>query len=109
MRISLNGKAVAFSGDTAVCDGLFAAADGVDLLVAECTTLAPPAGRHCTWQDWRELLEPGGPRPIGARRVLLTHLGADVRREAPTLAAWHAERPGAPSLAFAEDGMVVTP
>jgi ribonuclease BN (tRNA processing enzyme) len=93
------GVAVAFSGDTAMCAGLFEAADGADLLVAECSALAPPCGRHCSWQDWREAL----PR-VGARRVLLTHLGRSVRE---SIAALLAEAPADVDLAFADDGLVV--
>ena len=91
-----DGRSVAFSGDTAMCPGLFEAADGVDLLVAECTAMRPPAGRHCTWQEWEEALP-----KIGAKRVLLTHLNDEVREKAPTLRV-----PGA-DLAFAEDGMII--
>ena len=43
LRFTLpSGKVVAFSGDTQMCDGLLAAGDGADLLVAECSGLAPP-------------------------------------------------------------------
>ncbi len=97
--VAPNGKSVAFSGDTAMCDGLFQAAEGVDLLVAECSCLAPPCGRHCTWEDWREAL----PR-IGAKRVLLTHLGAGVRESVERLLA---EAPEGVDLAFADDGLVL--
>ncbi|MCK6548958.1 MBL fold metallo-hydrolase [Myxococcota bacterium] len=93
------GRVVAFSGDTELCDGLFAAAEGADLLVAECTALAPPAGRHSTWADWREAL----PR-VGAKRVLFSHLGSDVRAKIPELLA---EAPPSPEIAFADDGLVV--
>ena len=118
LRISANGKVIAFSGDTRICDGLFAAAEGADLLVAECTALTHPCGRHCAWEDWRALLGPGipntsgtaGPEPrarrtIGAKRVLFTHLGRAVRERAADLVN---ELPGA-AIAFAEDGMVVMP
>lgn len=114
-----DGASVAFSGDTRLSEGLLAAADGVDLLVAECSALAPPAGRHCTWEDWRRALP-----TLSARRVLLTHLGQDVRPEIPRLVA-EAEAaftgpsgrreagsgrltgaPG-PRLDFADDGLVL--
>jgi ribonuclease BN (tRNA processing enzyme) len=94
------GQVVAFSGDTAMCDGLFAAADGADLLVAECSCLAAPCGRHCTWEEWREAL----PR-VGAKRVLLTHLGQKVRASVARLLA---DAPPGVDLAFADDGMIVT-
>ena len=100
LRVSdAHGASVAFSGDTQPCPGLFAAADGVDLLVAECTRLAAPAGRHCTWEDWKPELAGGG--RLRAKRVLLSHLGADVRGRVAELA--RASR-GIP-MSFAEDGM----
>lgn len=94
-----SGHIVAFSGDTRMCDALLEAADGADLLVAECSGLAPPMGRHCTWLDWRDAL----PR-CGARRVVFSHLGRAVRERAHTLLA---EAPKGPAIAFADDGMVV--
>jgi len=74
------GKTIAFSGDTRICPGLLAAADGADLLVADCSRLAPPAGPHATWAEWRAILP-----TLRARSLLLTHLGADIRQAAPTL------------------------
>lgn len=96
-----DGRVVAFSGDTRICPGLLDAARGADLLLAECTGLAPPCGAHSTWAEWRELL----PR-VEVRRVLLTHLGEDVRRAVPELRREAAALPG-PPLDFAEDGLVV--
>jgi len=93
------GASVAFSGDTRMCPGLFEAAEGADLLVAECTRLAPPAGHHCTWQEWKEAL----PR-VRARAVLFTHLGSDVRARLPDL---ERELRSPIALRFADDGMVV--
>lgn len=93
------GRVVAFSGDTELCDGLFAAARDADLLVAECTALAPPAGRHATWAGWREVFG-----ELSAKRVLFSHLGSDVRAKIPELLA---EAPPSPQIAFADDGLVV--
>lgn len=93
------GKSVAFSGDTRLCPGLFEAADGADLLVAECTRLAPPAGQHCTFQDWSEALP-----SLRARALLLSHLGADVRAVA---AALERQQSGPVPFSFADDGRVI--
>jgi ribonuclease BN (tRNA processing enzyme) len=94
-----DGKTIAFSGDTRICPGLLAAADGADLLVADCSRLAPPAGPHATWAEWQPVL----PR-LGARSLLLTHLGADVRQAAPTLL----EGLDLPlPVRLADDGMVI--
>ena len=95
---SPDGKKVAFSGDTAMNPQLLAAADGVDIFVAECSALVPPIGRHCTWEDWKEVL----PR-LTASRVVLTHLNHRVRQRIPDLLA---EAPSNVDLAFADDGLV---
>jgi ribonuclease BN (tRNA processing enzyme) len=99
LRISAGGRAVAFSGDTQMCEGLHAAGDGADLLVAECTGVAPPSGKHCTWEDWRDALT-----TIQAERFLLTHLSDPVRARIPDLLA--AAPPGV-DLSFAEDGLAL--
>jgi len=91
------GTSIAFSGDTRPCAGLREAASGSALLVAECTRLAPPVGDHTTWQDWQRELQ-----TIGARSVLLTHLGEDVRGALPSLQT--AAASGVP-FRFAEDGL----
>lgn len=89
------GKIAAFSGDTELCPGLFEAAAGADLLVAECTQMAPPSGRHITWQQWEE-----AHLRTGAKRLILSHLGADVRAASNSLAKTFA-------VEFADDGLIV--
>jgi ribonuclease BN (tRNA processing enzyme) len=93
-----SGRAVAFSGDTLICPGLLAAADGADLLVADCSRLAPPAGQHATWEEWRAILP-----DLKARSLLLTHLGPDVRAALPGLAS----SPSPVPMQFADDGLVL--
>mgnify|MGYP006293969559 FL=1 len=92
---SPEGRRAAFSGDTAMCTGLLDAAADVDLLVAECTGLRHPIGRHCAWEDWVDVLP-----TLTAGRVLLTHLGAEVRAAAE---AGRLQVDGV-DLAFADDG-----
>jgi ribonuclease BN (tRNA processing enzyme) len=93
------GRSIAFSGDTRMCPGVLAAADGADLLVADCSRLAPPAGPHATWQEWRQTLP-----SIRARSLLMTHLGADVRQRVPTLL--DDLEPPIP-VRFADDAMII--
>lgn len=97
--IGRDGRSIAFSGDTELCDGLFAAADGADLLVAECTTLAPPSGRHITWEAWMGAFD-----RVRAKRLMLTHLGADVRARVNELLR---QAPRSLKLSFADDGLIV--
>lgn len=94
-----DGRVVAFSGDTEWCPGLVACARGADLLVAECTGLAPPLGRHLTWEDWRTRH-----REVGARRIVLSHLGLSVRERAKELLA---SLPEPHAISFADDGLVL--
>lgn len=94
-----HGRTVAFSGDTRIGDGLLAAAHGVDLLVAECSGLKPPAGRHSTWVEWQATF----PR-LTTRQILFSHLSTSVRDAIPRLLR---EAPATPRIAFADDGMVI--
>lgn len=97
-RLTLPGGRVAvFSGDTTMVPELLDAARGADLLVAECSALAPPAGRHCTYEEWGRVL-PG----LGVRKVLLTHLPEEVR----TAGLPPIEAPGTEVL-LADDGMTL--
>lgn len=94
-----SGKSVAFSGDTRFCPGLLEAAEGADLLVAEYTRLAHPAGHHCTWEEWTSRWS-----EVRARALLLTHLGADVRERSVELQSTvNAPLP----LRFADDGLEI--
>ncbi|MBL8786801.1 MAG: MBL fold metallo-hydrolase [Deltaproteobacteria bacterium] len=92
-----SGKTVAFSGDTELCDGFLAASRGADLLVAECTGMRPPCGRHLSWENWRELIT-----QAGARRIVLSHLSREVRDNIPQLLA---QAPSHIDLTFADDGL----
>ena len=92
-----DGDIISFSGDTEMRAGLRSAAKGANLLVAECTAMRPPAGRHCTWQEWQTELP-----TIGADHVLLTHLNDEMRAAAPNLRG-----PDGVKLSFAEDGLII--
>ncbi|MBW2537535.1 MAG: MBL fold metallo-hydrolase [Deltaproteobacteria bacterium] len=93
------GTTIAFSGDSTMSDGLLQAADGADLLVAECSCVQPPCGRHCTWQDWLRVLP-----TLDVPRVLFTHLNAEVRERSADLLS---QAPPGKQLQFADDGLVL--
>jgi ribonuclease BN (tRNA processing enzyme) len=87
LMLSLRGPAgtLAFTGDTGPCDALHDLAKGADLLCAECTEFeagktAPR--RHLAWNELRGLLP-----ALGVRRVLLGHLGEEVRANALAIEA----------------------
>lgn len=93
------GATVAFSGDSRICPGLLAAAEGADLLVGDCSRVAPPAGAHATWEEWKVVLP-----ELRSKALLLTHLGADMRqRGAELLAQLDAPLP----IRLADDGLTI--
>jgi len=94
LRVEAGGRRIAFSGDTSMCEGLLRALEDVDLGVVECTGLEHPIGRHCAWSDWEAELP-----KLSARRMLMSHLGDEVR------AAAVEGRLSRPNVDFAEDGM----
>jgi ribonuclease BN (tRNA processing enzyme) len=85
LRLEAGGKVLAYSGDTADCEGLRGACRGADLALLECTSMEPCAG-HMTPTACAAVVAAARPK-----RVLLTHLGPDVETDLP----------------LAEDGMVV--
>lgn len=97
--IAPDGRYVTFSGDTEMNDRLIEAADGAELFVTECTGMRPPIGRHCSWEEWTEVLP-----KLGAKRVLFSHLDEDVRENAADLVK---NAPVGPPIQFADDGLVI--
>ena len=80
LRIEHGGKVLAFSGDTKWTESLFSAANGADLFITECFTFTTPSGYHTAWSDIAPNLD-----RLGARRVLLTHMGPDTLAHRHTL------------------------
>lgn len=96
LRFEAGGKAVAFSGDTEPCPGLFDAGRNAQILVAECSAMRPPAGRHCTWEGWQ-----ANAHKVSAERLVLTHLSEQVRDASPNLSLDGVD------LQFADDGLIL--
>ncbi|GAB4222331.1 MAG: MBL fold metallo-hydrolase [Acidobacteriota bacterium] len=91
------GPGVAFTGDTQLTAGVLAGLRGADIAVVECSALEPPAGKHVTWLEWRDALA-----GLGVPRVVLTHLGADVRAAADRI---RREAPDGVEVIVGEDGI----
>lgn len=66
-----------FSGDSAWTDDFVEKSRGVDLFLCECCNMTPTVPMHTSYE---ELL--ANRERLGCKRLLLTHLGADVRRAA---------------------------
>lgn len=90
-RIEVDGKVIAFSGDTEWTDTLVEAGRGADLFICECYMREKPWKGHLSLSVLREKLD-----AIAPKRVILTHMSDDMLdhlRECP--------------YPTAEDGMIV--
>lgn len=92
LRIEVEGKIIAYTGDTIWRDCLVDVGASADLFLCEAYTYREPMGSHLDYTTVREKL-PG----IAAKRTLLTHLGPDMIARLPDL-----------ELEVASDGMTVT-
>jgi ribonuclease BN (tRNA processing enzyme) len=92
LRFEVDGKVLAFSGDTEWVETLVAAAQGADLFICECFAFERDARYHLNWRT----IEANLPR-LGAKHVMLTHLGPEA------LANRDAIRH--PLVSLAEDGL----
>ena len=73
LRLSIGGKIVAYTGDTAWTDDLARVAAGADLLIAEAyyfDKIVPYHLRHADLVDHKH--------ELAARRIVLTHMSADM-------------------------------
>lgn len=91
LRVRIGGTVIAYSGDAVWSEALVELADGADLFVSECTWYSKRDPVHLNALDLKE----HGPR-LRARRIVLTHLGAEAL-------AHRAELP----YEVADDGTVV--
>jgi ribonuclease BN (tRNA processing enzyme) len=71
LRISVGGRVVAYSGDTAWTPALAEIARDADLFICECTGYDTPIPSHLHYTELRPQLA-----ELKARRTVLTHLGA---------------------------------
>ena len=73
LRVDLGGASFAYSGDTQWTPALAEAARGADLFAVEAYTFDRPIRYHLDYQTLRAHLG-----EIGAHRVVLTHMSADM-------------------------------
>jgi ribonuclease BN (tRNA processing enzyme) len=71
LRFDIDGKVLTFTGDTGWTESLIDAAQGADLLISECFQYDVKLDIHL---DYRTI--DANYARLGARRVLLTHMGA---------------------------------
>lgn len=73
LRIEIDGKTVAYSGDTEWTEALIDAARGADLFIAEAYFYDKRVPYHLDYRTLREHLH-----ELGAKRVVLTHMSDDM-------------------------------
>ena len=73
LRLEAGGKVLGFSGDTEWVESLVPAARDAGLFIAECYGFAREVRWHMNWRVIESNLD-----RLGARRVMLTHMNADM-------------------------------
>jgi ribonuclease BN (tRNA processing enzyme) len=94
LRFKLEGKVLAFTGDTGWVDTLIAVARGADLFISECFQYDVKLPMHLDYTTIDANYE-----GLGAKRVLLTHMGEAMLSEAA--------RVDPSRYLIAEDGMTL--
>lgn len=92
LRFEADGKVLSFSGDTEWVETLVPLARNADLLICECFAFETDARYHLNWR----IIENNLAR-LGARRVLLTHLGPEALGRKDEIRH--------PGVSVAEDGL----
>lgn len=80
LRLDAGGARVLYSGDTPWMDRFFELARGVDVFLCECTGYDSGLGRHVQFTTLQPLLA-----RLECRRLVLMHLGREMRAHAATL------------------------
>ena len=73
LRVACDGKVIAYSGDCEWTDALIDVGRGADLFIAEALSYDKPIQQHLSYSS---LL--ANEERIGARRMLITHLGPEM-------------------------------
>lgn len=94
LRFEMDGKAIAFSGDTGWTESLCAVAQGADLFISECFQYDVTLPIHLDYKAIDANYE-----RLGAKRVLLTHMGEAMLAQA--------DKVDASRYFIAQDGMTL--
>jgi ribonuclease BN (tRNA processing enzyme) len=77
LRLSADGKTIAYSGDTEWTEALVELGRGADIFIVESLFFDRKIAHHLDYATFRAHAD-----RIGAKRVILTHLGPDMLRRA---------------------------
>lgn len=73
LRVKLDGRTIAYSGDSEWCEALVRLAADADLFICECYSFTKPIPKHL---DHATLVAQR--QELTAKRIVLTHLGPDA-------------------------------
>jgi ribonuclease BN (tRNA processing enzyme) len=93
LRCAVDGKTIAFSGDTEWVEALVPLSKGADLFICECFAFEREAKFHLNWRKIEANLH-----RLDARHLLLTHLGPEALANQASMRH--------PRVSIAEDGLV---
>ena len=82
LQLEIDGKRILYSGDSPWVDRFVELAAGADLFLCECTAYDKSMGRHICYRELQPLLP-----KLGCRRLVLIHLGREMREHAAEIAA----------------------
>ena len=91
LRVTVAGKTILFSGDSAWTDEFVTWSREVDLFLCECSFYQPGTTNHIDYLTLRDRL-----KNISAKRLVLTHLGEEMLQRRKEIA-----------VESAEDGMIL--
>ena len=92
LRIEIDGRTITYSGDTEWVENLIPAAEGADLFIVEAYFYDKKVKYHLDFATLRGRL-----KDIGAKRVILTHMSAEMLARRAEV-----------DLECAEDGLVIS-
>jgi len=105
-RLEVDGRVIAYCTDTGVCDNAVILGKDADLLITECGL--KPGSASPDWPHLNPEDAIGIARRAGAKRLALTHFGAEVYRTlTERRAVQDAFRKDFPGLVAAVDGLVI--
>jgi ribonuclease BN (tRNA processing enzyme) len=90
-RLEVAGRTIVYSGDSAWTEEFVTQTRGADLFICECSSYETHIDIHVSYPEIAARA-----RDLGAKRLVLSHLGAEVLRHLPEL-----------SLECARDGMTI--
>lgn len=88
LRVRVDGRVIAYTGDTDWCDALPRLADGADLLIAECYSFEKRIPQHLSHASLLAHRE-----ELRAKRIVLTHPGVETLARRSEL-AWELAEDG---------------